>query len=89
MHGRVLLDALGSERLLGMALWLGLTAWILTISYTGMGRIVNESGHILIMLGPMAFPDTKRPRIRRELIEIYRLVGLNRETEVGTLHKNL
>ena len=29
-------------------------------------------------------PDTKRPRILRELIEFYRLVGSNRETEVGT-----
>ena len=63
MHGRVLLDALRSERLLEMALWLGLTAWILTISYTGRGHIVNESGHIFIFLEPYGPPtDTKRPR---------------------------
>ena len=66
-----------------MALWLGLTAWILTISYTGRGHIVNESGHIFNIL-PTAPPDTKRPRILRDLIEICRLLGSNRKTEVGT-----
>ena len=81
MHGRVLL--------LEMALWLGLTAWILTICCTGMGHIVNESGLIFIFWGPMAPPDIKRPRIFTELIEIYRLVGSNRKTEVGTPPKNL
>ena len=45
----------------------------------------GESGHIFNLCGVYAPPpDTKRPRICRELIEIYRLVGSNRKTEVGT-----
>ena len=72
-----------------MDLWLGLAAWILPISYTGMGHIVNERGHILNFSGAYAPPHIKRPRIRRELIEIYRLVGSDRETEVGIPPNNL
>ena len=34
-------------------------------------------------------PNTKRPRIRRELIEPDRLVGSDRKTEVGTPLKKL
>ena len=90
MHARVLLDALGSVWLLGMALWLGLPAWILTISYTGRGHIVNERGHIFDFVGGLRPPyDTKRHRIRRELVEIYRLAGSNRKTEVGSPLKKL
>ena len=58
MHDRVLLDALRSEGLLGMALWLGLTAWELTISYTGRGHIVKESGHIFNFCGAYRYQKT-------------------------------
>ena len=44
----------------------------------------REQSHFQFYLGPTAPSDTKRPRIRRELIEIYRLAGSDRKTEVGT-----
>jgi hypothetical protein len=53
----------------------------------GNGSYWEKRGHIFNFSGAYGPPDNTRSRIPRELIEIYRLVGSNRETEAGPPQK--
>ncbi len=90
MHCRVLLDALGGKRM---------TAWngpLVGSASLDIDHILNgkescserETAQLQLLWG-LRPPPTPKHRNRRELIEIYRLVGSNREIKVGTPPKHL